>query len=127
MSHYLAAADSNTVKISIAGVPTPNGANINYITLPANDPKGFSNHIYVWQTTDNVVPWNKTPDGDTALSSSSSTSTQEISYSFEDKGYIIGYAVAATAQAVSSTIYIPQGSVTDPTKWQYSNIQLDVV
>lgn len=127
MEQFLALADSNSVKISIGGIPTGEGALINYVTLPANDPKGFGNHIYVWQTTDNIVPWSKTPDGDTALASSSSSSTQQVKFDFEEKGYIIGYAVAATPLAVCSTIYIPADKQSDPSAWQYADTKLEVV
>lgn len=127
MKQFLALADSNAVQISIAGIPTGDGANVQYVTLPATDPKAFSNHLYVWQTTDNIVPWKKPVDGDTAISSSSSTSAQQLKFAFEQKGYIIGYAVAPTPQAVCSTIYLPANKQDDPTAWQYTNLKLEVV
>lgn len=127
MDAFLAAADYSAVTISIQGVPTAQGAIVQYITLPANDPKTFGNHIYVWQTTDSVVPWNKPPIGDTAIASSSSTSTQMVNFAFEEKGYIIGYAVAPTPMAVCSTIYMPVGKQTDPTAWLYNHLSLQVV
>jgi hypothetical protein len=126
MEQFLAQAVSTAVKLGIVGVPTDQGALANYVTLPATDPKGFGNHIYVWETTDNIVPWSKTPDGDTAIDSSSSTSTQLVKFGFEEKGYIMGYAVAATPQAVCATVYMPAGKQTDPTAWEYSSMQLGV-
>jgi hypothetical protein len=126
MEQFLAQAVSTAVKLGIVGVPTDQGALANYVTLPATDPKSFGNHIYVWETTDNIVPWSKTPDGDTAIDSSSSTSTQLVKFAFEEKGYIMGYAVAATPQAVCATVYMPVGKQTDPTAWEYASMQLGV-
>lgn len=124
---FLTSADSDAVKISLKGVPSASGAILNYITAPANQPKSFGNHLYVWQTTSNIVPWDKTPDGDTAIGTDSSTSTQLVPFKFENKGYIIGYAVAASPQAVCSTIYMPAGKQDDPSVWEYSNVSLQVV
>jgi hypothetical protein len=124
---FLAAASQNAVKISIQGVPTDQGTIVSYNTMPANAPKTYANHIYVWQTTDNAVPWAKSPDGDTAINTDSSASTVPVNFSFEEKGYIIGYAVAATPNAVVSTIFMPAGKQTDPTAWQYAQVGIDVV
>jgi len=124
---FLSASAAGVVSISIQGVPNAQGAIVSYTTLPANLPKTYGNHIYVWQTTDNVVPWGKSPDGDTAIDTDNPTSTQPITFSFEQKGYIIGYAVAATPQAVVSTVYMPVGKQDDPASWQYANVNLSVV
>jgi len=119
--------DSSAVTISIQGIPMPQGAIVNYITPEANQPKNFGNHIYIWQTTGNTVPWSKAPEGDTAVNTDSSTSTQHVAFDFEEKGYIIGYAVAPTKTAVCSTIYMPAGKQNDPTAWQYTKLGLEVV
>lgn len=125
--YILTAHESSSVTISIQGVPTAQGAIVNYITPPANQPKTFGNHIYVWQTTSNQVPWAKTPDGDTAVNTDSSTSTQMVNFDFEQKGYIVGYGVAPTPQAVSSTIYMPPNKQMDPSAWEYSKLTMEVV
>ena len=83
---FLGAANSSSVTISLVGVPSAQGAIVNYITLPGNLPKTNGNHIYVWQTTDNIIPWNKTPDGDTAVSTDSSTSTQQVTFAVRTEG-----------------------------------------
>lgn len=127
MNPYLGAAASTSVSIGLQGVPYAGGAIVSYTTLPANAPKTYQNHIYVWQTSDNAVPWAKSPDGDTAVDTDSSQSTQPINFAFEQKGYIIGYAVAATPQATVATVYMPANKQTDPTAWQYSNLKLSVV
>jgi hypothetical protein len=126
--HVIALTNSSNlaVTISIVGVPSATGAIVNYITMPANQPQSYGNHIYVWQTTDNIVPWSKPPAGDIAVNSDSSTSTQFVNFKFEDKGYIIGYAVAPSPQAVCATIYMPAGKQNDPTAWQYANVGLGV-
>ncbi len=123
----MTANDSSSVTIAIQGVPTAQGAIVNYITPPANQPKTYGNHIYVWQTTNNEVPWPKAPDGDTAVNTDSSTSTQLVGFDFEEKGYIMGYAVAPTKTAVCSTIYMPAGKQDDPSAWLYSKLGLEVV
>jgi hypothetical protein len=120
-------SESTAVNISIVGIPTAQGVLVNYVTDTSNQPKTFANHIYVWQTTSNAVPWNKTPDGDTALASDSSTGTQQVQFDFEDKGYIIGYAVAPTPKAVCATIFIPQGQTQNPAAWQYDRVTEKVV
>lgn len=120
-------ATTTSVTIALKGVPTGQGVIVNYITDTANQPKTFANHIYVWQTTSDTVPWNKTPDGDTPIESDSSTSTQFVTFDFEDKGYIIGYATAPTPKAVCATIFIPQGKQNDPTAWQYDRVTAKVV
>src|SRR6202000_1353308 len=114
----------SAVTIGIVGVPSASGAIVNYITLPGNLPKTNGNHIYVWQTTDSIVRWNKTPDGDTAVSTDSSTSTQLVTFAFEQKGYIIGYGVAPTPNAVCSTIYMTATTQTNPAAWQYASLQI---
>jgi hypothetical protein len=124
---FLGAVGGSSVTISIQGVPTAQGAIVNYITLPGNNPKTNGNHVYVWQTTDNIVPWNKTPDGDTPVPTDSSSSTLQAKFAFEQKGYIVGYSVAPTPNAVCSTIYMPAGKQTDPTAWQYANVSVNVV
>lgn len=124
---FLTAAVANSVSIGLVGMPTAQGALVSYITLPANTPKTYGNHIYVWQTTDNVVPWAKGPDGDTALDSDTSQSTAFVAFPFEQKGYILGYAVAATPQAVVATVYMPANQQNDPTKWQYASVDIKVV
>jgi hypothetical protein len=124
---FLGNSSSSAVSISIVGVPSAQGAIVNYITLPLNMPKTFGNHIYVWQTTDNIVPWNKTPDGDTPVPTDSSTSTVLAKFPFEDKGYIVGYGVAPTPNAVCSTIYMPAGKQNDPTSWVYASLATQVV
>lgn len=123
----VAANAATSVSISLIGVPTGQGVVVNYVTDTANQPKANANHIYVWETTANTVPWNKAPNGDTPLQSDSSTSTQMVSFDFEDKGYIIGYATAPTPLAVCATIFIPQGKQTDPTAWQYDSVTANVV
>jgi hypothetical protein len=123
----MTAASSTMVQISLVGVPTAQGVFVNYVTSTTNQPKSNANHIYVWQTTSNSVPWNKTPDGDSPVSSDSSTSTQSVVFDFEDKGYIIGYATAPSPKAVCATIFIPQGKQNDPTAWQYDNVTAQVV
>jgi hypothetical protein len=115
------------VSISLVGVPTGQGVIVNYITDTSNQPKTYANHIYVWQTTANTVPWNKTPDGDTPVASDSSSSTQSVVFDFEDKGYIIGYAVGPNPKAVCATIFIPQGKQADPSAWQYDRVTTKVV
>jgi hypothetical protein len=120
-------SETTAVNISIIGVPTAQGVVVNYVTDTSNQPKTFGNHIYVWQTTSNAVPWNKTPDGDTALATDSSTGTQFVQFDFEDKGYIIGYAVAPTPRAVCATIFIPQGQTQNPAAWQYDRVTERVV
>jgi hypothetical protein len=124
---FLSATDSSSVSISIQGVPTAQGAIVNFITAPANLPKTYGNHIYVWQTTAGIVPWGKTPDGDTAINTDSTTSTVPVNFAFEEKGYIIGYAVAATPNAVCSTIYLPAGQQENPAAWQYAHISIQTV
>lgn len=124
---YLGASVATSVSISLQGVPSAQGAIVAYTTLPANAPKTYGNHIYVWQTTDNVVPWAKSPEGDTAIDTDSSQSVQPITFGFEQKGYIIGYAVAATPQAVVSTVYMPPNGQTDPKTWQYAKADIGVV
>lgn len=108
-------------------MPTPQGVLVNYLTAPANKPKTFNNQLYVWDTTDNQVPWGKDPEGSTGLTSDASTATRFLPFDYEDKGYIVGYAVAAETAAVCSTIYIPQGASGDPTKWKYASVGLLVV
>ena len=81
----LTAADKTTVSISPVGVPSAQGVIINYVTDPGNQPKTFSNHIYVWQTTENTVPWDKSPEGDQPIDTDSSASTQFVTFDFEDK------------------------------------------
>lgn len=123
----VAASAATSVSISLIGVPTGQGVIVNYVTDTANQPKVNANHIYVWETTANTVPWNKSPDGDTPIQSDSSTSTQMVTFDFEDKGYIIGYATAPTPLAVCATIFIPEGKQTDPTAWQYDTVTANVV
>jgi hypothetical protein len=123
----LTASSGSNVSIQIQGVPTGQGVLINYITNPANCPKSFGNHIYVWQTTSNIVPWDKVPDGDSPVNSDSSTSTQQVNFAFENKGYIIGYAVAPSPMAVCATIYMPAGQQTNPGAWEYANLTLSTV
>ncbi|MCK5057203.1 MAG: hypothetical protein KAT34_11145 [Candidatus Aminicenantes bacterium] len=123
----LVATDSSTVTLTIQGVPFATGAIANYITPPGNEPKSFANHIYVWQTTANQVPWAKTPAGNTAVNTDSSTSTQKVGFDFEQKGYIMGYAVAPTPQAVCATVFMPANKQTDPTAWEYSKLTMEVV
>jgi hypothetical protein len=118
------ASSSSHVSISIQGVPTGEGVIVHYVTNTANRPKSNGNHIYVWQTTSNEVPWSKDPDGDTAVSSDSSSSDQPVEFAFEQKGYIIGYAVAPTPQAVCSTIFIPAGQQDNPEAWVYNDIDI---
>ena len=92
-----------------------------YITIPNNQPKAYGNHIYVWETSANSVPWDKPPKGDTAITSDEATSTQKIEFDFQiGSGYIIGYAVAPTPNAVCATIYIPDGQLKNHAKWEYS-------
>lgn len=124
---FLGAAGSTSVQISLQGVPSSTGAIVNYITLPGNNPKTNGNHVYVWQTTDNIVPWNKAPDGDTAVPTDSSSSTFQAKFAFEDKGYIVGYGVAPTPNAVVSTIYMPAGQQNNPAQWQYGALSTQIV
>jgi hypothetical protein len=124
---FLGAVGASSVTISIQGVPTAQGAIVNYITLPGNNPKTNGNHIYVWQTTQNTVPWNKTPDGDTPVPTDSSSSTVLAKFPFEQKGYIIGYAVAPTPNAVCATVYMPANKQNDPSSWQYASLDVSVV
>lgn len=123
----VSASAATSVGISLIGVPTAQGVIVNYVTDTANQPKANANHIYVWQTTANTVPWNKSPDGDTPVQSDSSTSTQMVTFDFEDKGYIIGYAPAPAPLAVCATIFIPQGKQDDPSAWQYDTVTAGVV
>lgn len=124
---FLSATNSTSVSIGIQGVPTAQGAIVSFITLPANTPKTYANHIYVWQTTANAVPWGKSPDGDTALNTDSSQSTTMVSFPFEQKGYIVGYAVAPTPQAVVATVYMPADQQNNPPAWQFAQLGLNVV
>lgn len=123
---FLSAVSNSSVVITIAGVPTSSGAIVNFITLTDNAPKTNGNHIYVWETTSNAVPWDKSPAGDKALDTNSSQASTKVDFDFEDKGYIVGYAVAATPQAVVSTIYIPPDKQDDPTAWKYAQVGINV-
>ncbi|MCX6593790.1 MAG: hypothetical protein NTZ56_19925 [Acidobacteria bacterium] len=124
---FLSASAGTSVSIGIQGVPTAQGAIVSYITLPANTPKTYGNHIYVWQTTANAVPWAKSPDGDTAINTDSSQSTTLVTFPFEQKGYIVGYAVAPTPQAVVSTVYMPADQQDNPAVWEYAAVGIAVV
>jgi hypothetical protein len=126
-SLLLTAAASSNVTIQLQGVPTAQGVIVNFITNTANTPKTYGNQIYVWQTTSNAVPWDKAPDGGAAINTDSSTATQQVQFAFENKGYIIAYAVAPTPKAVCATIYIPAGQLTNPGAWQYANLSLSTV
>jgi len=121
------AASGSSVKITLQGVPTSQGAVVQYTTLPGNQPNTNGNHIYVWQTTGNAVPWGNKPDGDTAVSNNAATSTMLAKFAFQNKGYIVGYGVAPTPKAVCATIYMPAGGINDPKQWQYANVGVDVV
>ncbi len=127
LQRFLGAATSSAVNITLQGVPTAQGAVVQYTTLPGNMPNTNGNHIYVWQTTANAVPWGNTPDGDTPVASNSATSTQLAKFGFQQKGYIIGYGVAPTPNAVCATIYMPANEQTNPKAWEYANLELDVV
>jgi hypothetical protein len=127
LQKFLGAAAGSAVQITLQGKPGAQGAIVQYITLPGNQPNSNGNHIYVWQTTQNIVPWGNTPDGDTPVASNSATSTQLAKFPFQQKGYIVGYAVAPTPKAVCATIYMPANEQDNPKAWEYANVDLSVV
>jgi hypothetical protein len=123
----LVAATSSAVAIQVVGDPTPQGVLIHYVTAPANKPNTFHDQLYAWETTANEVPWDKPPVGAAQPSSDSPTATEPLSFSYEDKGYIFGYAVADRTSAVCATVYIPAGKTGDPTQWEYASVDLKTV
>ena len=126
-AHFLGAASASAVNISLVGVPNAQGAIVQYTTLPANQPNTYGNKVYVWQTTENVVPWEIKPDGETAVEDNTPASTTPAIFPFQDAGYIIGWAVAPVKTAVCATVYVPQGKQNDPKAWQYANLTANVV
>jgi hypothetical protein len=123
----LTATTSSTVRIQIVGAIMPQGVLVNYVTAPANQPHTFGNQLYTWDTSDNVVPWSKLPTASAAVASDSTSSTQPLSFDYEDKGYIFGYGVADLATSVCATVYVPRGATADPARWEYTSVDANVV
>lgn len=123
----LSAQQGGSIGIQVVGQPMPQGLLVHYAT-PADDaPKSFHNCLYAWDTTSNQVPWDKPPIGKAPINSDSSTGTERLSFDYEQKGYIVGYAVGDPPVAVSATVYLPQGSSRSPTEWEYAATQCQVV
>lgn len=105
----------------------PQGVLVHYAT-PADDaPNSFHNYLYAWDTTSNQVPWDKAPIGSAPIGSDSSTGTELLPFDYEQKGYIVGYAVADLPVAVSATVYLPEGSSNTAADWEYASTQCQVV
>lgn len=123
----ITATTSSAVQIKIPGQVEPTGALVNYVTSQTNQPKAYANHLYVWKTTSNAVPWGTDSDGDTAIDSNSPVSTQQLKFKFAvQQGYIVGYAVAADANAVCSTVYIPGDTYNDPSTYVTNDTTLSI-
>ena len=119
---------SNVTSISVVGVVTPDGVDINYVTDPNNNPKDFGNQLYVWESTSKDVPWTKTPINSVPIEKNDTTNTQTLDFAFEiGKGYIIGYAVGDSPNATCATIYIPAGKMDDPSSYKYQDLSIKVV
>jgi hypothetical protein len=114
----ITATKGSAVEIKIPAPVQPHSVAVNYVTSQVNKPKTYANNIYVWKTTSENVPWGTDPDGNTAVGSDSPVSTQPVEFDFLlQQGYIVGYAVAASGNAVCSTVYIPGASQEDPTTY----------
>jgi hypothetical protein len=122
----LSAHASSQVTLSIPIPPTSGGVVVNYLTDASSEPQTFGNRVYAWQTTSNTVPWNKTFVADAPVPTNSSSGTMFVGFSYQPVGYILGYAVAASPQAVCSTVYVPQGGQGDPTQWVYASASCSV-
>lgn len=123
----LAAQQTGSIGIEIKGDPMPQGVLVHYATPADNEPKSFRNQLYAWDTTSNEIPWEKPPIGSTTIASDSSTGTVLLRFDYEQKGYIVGYAVADRPVAVSATVYLPEGSSGNPVEWMYSSTKCQVV
>lgn len=126
-SPILIALQNSTISINVVGQPWAGGVIASYDTPTANKPATFQNQIYVWETTSNQVPWDKPPTTSVAVSSDSSASTLVVPFDYEQKGYIVGYAVGPQPTGVCSTVYLPQFASGDPTRWQYASAWITIV
>ena len=121
------ALSGSAVEIKIPGSVQAHKTPVQYVTSQVNQPQAYANHIYVWKTTSNNVPWGTTPDGDTAVASNSPVSTQDVVFDFlVGQDYIVGYAVAADPNAVCSTVYIPQATQSDPSTYVTSDTTISI-
>ena len=123
-STFVVSENSHSVTLSPVGPPTSNGFNVGYSTFSPNMPSQYGNTIYVWQTALNTVPWEREPDGVIAVNSDRARSALNLNFSFEDEGYIIGYAVAPTPNAIVATMHIPRGTQQDIMSYEYSSLSI---
>src|SRR4051794_39401188 len=99
---------SSAVEMFIRAQVQSSGVGGTYSTLGNNKPKDYANTIYVWKAPGDAVPWDKAPDGTTAVSKNDPVGTEFVDFDFGVKqDYIVGYAMFSDPSAVSSTVYIP--------------------
>jgi hypothetical protein len=121
------ATSGSAVEIKIPAPVQPKGVAVNYVTSQVNKPQTYANTVYVWKTTSDNVPWGTDPDGTTAVESDKPVSTQFVNFPFlVGQDYIVGYAVAADANATCSTVYIPGKSHDDPTSFVTSDTTISI-
>ena len=123
----LIALQSAAISINVVGQPWSGGVIASYDTPAATKPATFQNQIYVWETTSNQVPWEKSPVTSTPVPTDSSASSLVVPFDYEQKGYIVGYAVGPEPTAVCSTVYLPQFASGDPARWEYASVWITIV
>lgn len=108
-----ATSSSSQTILTVANV-TADTIDVDYQTMPGNQPNTYGNFLAIWQNTDSI-PWNSEPLKTFPIP----TNTQAGSATFGDlnitsNSYIIGYAVGSTLSGaaqkygnVCSTAYIP--------------------
>ncbi len=123
---FTMAPTNSAVTISVQGVATGSGCNMNYITLSSNLPNTYGNNFYVWPSTDGNIPWGNAPIATVPVPTDNATSTMPVNYPAQQKGYVIGYGVAPTPKSTCAQVYVPSPNAT-PDQYQSNNTTLQVV
>lgn len=95
--------------------------NVNFSTLPGNQPQTYGNFISIWQNFDQI-PYNQAPLKSFPMINNTAQGSQVIDgLTLTSNAYIVGYSVGPTLGTgqqtygnVCSTVYIPAGEDPSP-------------
>jgi|GEM_PF-1097068 hypothetical protein len=116
---FAAAASSIYTTTLNIGRVTADTIDVNYATMPGNQPNSYGNFLALWQNT-NSIPWNTEPNKTFPVPTNTPNGSATFSgLSITNNSYIIGYAVGPTLTAtgqiqkygnICSTAFIPAAS-----------------
>jgi hypothetical protein len=103
-----------SIQLYLVGKPSGDTLIVHYITLDGNDPKAYSNKLFLWQGSGSDIPIGHDPSAQSAINLSDPEGELPFEGEFQSKSYIIGYAVGPCAgktkdryENVAATLPVP--------------------